>query len=50
MPHHHDDVVITFTGQQIEHLAIVLVIAITALVCVAIYSTWPKWSWEKRGQ
>ena len=50
MPHHRDDVVVTFTGQQIESIAIVLVLAITALIAVAMYSTWPRWSWEKRGQ
>ncbi len=48
MRHARDAVTVTFTGEQFETIVIVLVLATTALVCVALYATWPKWSWEKR--
>ncbi len=38
---------VTFTGKQFEAIAILLVLAIAALVCVALYSTWPRWRWKK---
>ena len=43
-----NDITITLTGHQLQTVTILLVVAIAALICVAIYSTWPKWSWEKR--
>ena len=45
---HPEDVTITFTGEHLGSIELVLIVAIIALVCVAIYSTWPRWSWEKR--
>lgn len=47
---HQEDVTITFTGQQLGTIELALLAAIFLLVCVAMYSTWPKWSWERRGR
>ena len=37
---HRDDIIITLTGHQLQTITMLLVVAITALLCVAIYPTW----------
>ena len=38
---------VTFTGDQVATIVILLVLATAALFCVALYSS-TQWSWEKR--
>ena len=47
---HLASVTITFREQDLSSIELLLAAAILALTCVAIYSTWPRWSWEKRGR
>lgn len=46
----HDSIAISLTEQQFQTVSILLIMATAALLCVAIFSTWPKWSWNKRGR
>ena len=42
-----ESIAVTFTGEQVDTIVIVLVLATAALFCVALYSS-TTWSWEKR--